>query len=65
MEFGRVQESELSGVDFTLPGDPGFNKKILRDGRETNPKCMSVVLNGAALNGWGKYIHQKQKKRNF
>ena len=30
MEFGRVPESELDSIDFTLPAEPAFNKQILK-----------------------------------
>ena len=30
MEFGRVPENELGKIDFTLPGEPAFNKKVLK-----------------------------------
>jgi hypothetical protein len=26
MEFGRVDESELNNIDFSLPAEPAFNK---------------------------------------
>lgn len=29
MEFGRVPESELNKIDFTLPDEPVFNKTVL------------------------------------
>ena len=29
MEFGRVNETELYNVDFSLPPEPEFNKKIV------------------------------------
>ncbi len=35
MEFGRVTESELEGIDFFLPTGPMFNKNVL-SGKITN-----------------------------
>src|SRR6187551_3465044 len=29
MEFGRVEEKDLSSIDFSLPKEPAYNKKIL------------------------------------
>jgi len=29
MEFGRVKETELDNIDFSLPPEPEFNKKVL------------------------------------
>jgi hypothetical protein len=30
MEFGRVPVEELDNIDFSLPKEPGENKKILK-----------------------------------
>jgi len=30
MVFGRVDEKESDSIDFTLPGEPGISKKILK-----------------------------------
>lgn len=38
MEFGRVPEKELNEIDFQLPPDPTFNKKILKRKAARSPK---------------------------
>jgi len=38
MEFGRVDEKELETIDFSLPADPVFNKKILKGKPAEKPK---------------------------
>ncbi len=38
MEFGRVPESELDNIDFTLPKDPAFNKEVLKGKKIKHPK---------------------------
>ena len=38
MDFGRVPENELDNVDFKLPKEPEWNKDILKDVKNKNPK---------------------------
>jgi len=48
MEFGRVPETTLNSIDFSLPAEPAFNKKIL-SGR---PAKDSKIYFGCAK--WGR-----------
>ena len=48
MEFGRVPEKELKKVDFSLPKDPVFNKKVLKG----KPAAKPAVYLGCAK--WGR-----------
>ena len=48
MEFGRVAEKELNKIDFSLPDEPSFNKKILTGKKKTKP----LVYLGCAK--WGR-----------
>jgi uncharacterized protein YecE (DUF72 family) len=48
MEFGRVPEKELNKIDFSLPKEPAFNKKVLTGKKKTKP---SVWLGCAK---WGR-----------
>ncbi|HEX6181277.1 MAG TPA: DUF72 domain-containing protein [Chitinophagaceae bacterium] len=48
MEFGRVPEKELKKVDFSLPKDPVFNKKVLKG----KPVAKPAVYLGCAK--WGR-----------
>jgi len=65
MEFGRVPENELDKVDFSLPAEPAFNKKILKG----KPIKSSKVYVGCAKWGrteWvGKIYPPKTKEKDF
>jgi len=65
MEFGRVDENELNGIDFSLPPEPEFNKKILSG----KPAEKAKVYLGCAKWGrpeWvGKIYPPKTKEKNF
>ena len=47
MEFGRVAENKLDGIDFSLPAEPAANKLVLG-----NPKENPIVYIGCAK--WGR-----------
>ncbi|MEP6926828.1 MAG: DUF72 domain-containing protein [Ginsengibacter sp.] len=38
MEFGRIAETQLSEIDFSLPTEPSFNKSILPGKKNAHPK---------------------------
>ena len=65
MEFGRVSEMELNNVDFSLPAEPAWNKKILRG----KPAKHAKVYLGCAKWGrteWvGKIYPPKTKEKDF
>lgn len=65
MEFGRVEESELNKVDFSLPKEPAFNKQVLKG----NPAKNAKVYLGCAKWGrpeWvGKIYPLKTKEKDF
>jgi uncharacterized protein YecE (DUF72 family) len=65
MEFGRVDLNELDTVDFTLPPEPDFNKKILTG----KPIKLPKVYIGCAKWGreeWvGKIYPPGTKEKNF
>ena len=64
MEFGRVEEKDLSSIDFSLPKEPVYNKKIL-----SGKPAKSKVYLGCAKWGrseWvGKIYPSKTKEKNF
>lgn len=37
MEFGRVPMEQLDSIDFMLPAEPAFNKKVLNGKPAKNP----------------------------
>lgn len=51
MEFGRLPESQLNTIDFTLPKEPSFNKHILPGKIQHRQKFMLVVPSGEEKNG--------------
>ena len=65
MEFGRVLETELNNIDFSLPAEPAFNTKILSG----KPAKDSKVYFGCAKWGrpeWaGKIYPPKTKEKDF
>ncbi len=65
MEFGRVQESELNKLDFSLPAEPAWNKKILKG----KPVKNASVYLGCAKWGrteWvGKIYPPKTREKDF
>src|SRR5450432_180816 len=38
MEFGRLAETQLNKIDFSLPKEPSFNKNILPGKKTAQPK---------------------------
>jgi len=65
MEFGRLDESELRNIDFSLPGEPANNKAVLAGKPAKNP----AVYIGCAKWGreeWvGKIYPLKTRERSF
>ena len=65
MEFGRVPEIELAGIDFSLPAEPDFNKMVLKG----KPAKQLRVYVGCAKWGrteWvGKIYPPKTKEKDF
>ncbi len=65
MEFGRVSEMELNNIDFSLPAEPAWNKKILKG----KPAKHAKVYLGCAKWGrpeWiGKIYPPKTREKDF
>lgn len=65
MEFGRITPEELNITDLTLPGEPPFNRKILKG----KPVKTPLVYMGCAKWGrpeWvGKIYPLKTKEKDF
>lgn len=64
MEFGRLQEDELDRIDFGLPADPSFNKKILKSKR-TRPKVYVGCSKWGRVEWLGKIYPPKTREKNF
>jgi uncharacterized protein YecE (DUF72 family) len=65
MEFGRVPDAELDSVDFSLPAEPAFNKKILKGKPAKNPKIYLGCAKWGRLEWVGKIYPPKTKEKDF
>lgn len=65
MEFGRVEEKDLSSIDFSLPDEPRYNKKILSDKPNKQPKVYLGCAKWGRPEWVGKIYPPKTKERNF
>ena len=65
MEFGRVPESELNNVDFSLPDEPSFNKTILKGKPGKSPKVYLGCAKWGRLEWIGKIYPPKTKEKDF
>ena len=65
MEFGRVPENELNKIDFSLPGEPAFNKKILKGKPVKNPKVYVGCAKWGRTEWVGKIYPPKTKEKDF
>jgi uncharacterized protein YecE (DUF72 family) len=65
MEFGRVPENELGKIDFTLPGEPAFNKKILKGKPAKHPKVYLGCAKWGRTEWVGKIYPLKTKEKDF
>ena len=64
MEFGRVEENELSKIDFTLPTDPPFNDNILT-GKAGDTKVYIGCAKWGRSEWVGKLYPEGTKERDF
>ena len=65
MEFGRVPESDLNSIDFSLPPEPAFNKKILKGKPEKNAKVYLGCAKWGREEWVGKIYPPKTKEKDF
>jgi uncharacterized protein YecE (DUF72 family) len=65
MEFGRVPETSLNKISFTLPPDPAFNKKILNGKPVKNPKVYIGCAKWGRKEWVGKIYPPKTKEKDF
>lgn len=65
MEFGRVTESELAGINFTLPKDPAFNKEFLKGKKVKHPKVYLGCAKWGRTEWVGKIYPLKTKEKDF
>lgn len=66
MDFGRIPETELNAVDFSLPKDPEGNKKILeKAGKAVSPKIYIGCAKWGRKEWVGKIYPPKTKDAQF
>lgn len=65
MEFGRVLESELSSIDFSLPKEPAFNQSILSGKPVRQPKVYLGCAKWGRTEWVGKIYPPKTKEKDF
>lgn len=65
MEFGRVAETALDKIDFTLPADPAFNSKILKGKPAKKPKVYLGCAKWGRKEWVGKIYPPKTKEKDF
>jgi uncharacterized protein YecE (DUF72 family) len=66
MDFGKVPETELNSVDFSLPKDPEGNKKILEKAGKTDSPNIFVGCAKWGRKEWvGTIYPQKTKEAQF
>jgi len=65
MEFGRVPESELNNIDFSLPKEPAFNKAVLSGKRLADPKVYLGCAKWGRTEWVGKIYPLKTKEKDF
>ena len=65
MEFGRVPENELDNIDFKLPPDPAFNKKLLTGKAVKDPKVYVGCAKWGRVEWVGKIYPPKTKEKDF
>lgn len=65
MEFGRVSDMELDKVDFSLPGEPLFNKQVLKGKPAKNPSVYIGCAKWGRTEWVGKIYPLKTKEKDF
>jgi len=65
MEFGRVEVNELDQIDFSLPAEPAFNKKIIDGKPVQNPKVYVGCAKWGRTEWVGKIYPPKTKEKDF
>ncbi len=65
MEFGRIPDDELDSNDFSLPAEPAFNKKILKDKPVKDAKVYLGCAKWGRTEWVGKIYPPKTKEKDF
>ena len=65
MEFGRVPESELDSIDFSLPPEPEWNKQLLKGKPFSNARVYLGCAKWGRPEWVGKIYPPKTKEKDF
>lgn len=65
MEFGRVPESELKDIDFSLPAEPVWNRKILGAKKKGKAKVYIGCAKWGRSEWVGKLYPRNAREKNF
>jgi uncharacterized protein YecE (DUF72 family) len=65
MEFGRVPEAELNGIDFGLPAEPAANKAVLPGKKHKQAKLYLGCAKWGRTEWVGKIYPPKTKEKDF
>lgn len=65
MDFGRVPTPELSEIDFKLPAEPAFNKKVLKGKPVKNPQAWLGCAKWGRKEWIGKIYPKGTKEADF
>jgi uncharacterized protein YecE (DUF72 family) len=65
MEFGRVETEELGKINFSLPGDPVFNKQILSGKKNSSAKVYIGCAKWGRLEWIGKIYPPGTREKDF
>ena len=65
MDFGRVPEDDLNGIDFNLASEPSFNKTILKGKATKEPKVYIGCAKWGRTEWVGKIYPSKAKEKDF
>jgi uncharacterized protein YecE (DUF72 family) len=65
MDFGRIPETALDAIDFSLPAEPLFNHQILKGKKATHPKIYIGCAKWGRTEWLGKIYPPKTKEKDF
>lgn len=65
MEFGRIPEEELDKINFKLPDEPSFNKKVLTGVTVNKPNVYIGCAKWGRIEWVGKIYPPKTKEKDF
>ena len=65
MDFGKLPDTELNDVDFSLPAEPAGNKKVLGGKKFPNPKVYIGCAKWGRKEWLGKIYPQGTKEAKF